>query len=230
MCLLPSTYSLGSTSDFVDILRDNPRRGMLASLDVSSLFTSVPLEKTIDILVKYAYHHQDIDAPEIPETTMKAMLRLCTKEAPFKSPQGDMYLQVDGIAMGSPLGVLFAQAYMAAVEEEVLTVDKPYVYARYVDDIYVDIESEDALAALKGRLEKESGLKFTFESSVNNKINFLDVAVDSSGSETKTGVYRKPTDAGKCLHGQGECPTRYKESVIRACQQSYQMLFILEFG
>ena len=39
--------------------------------------------------------------------------------------------------------VLFAPAYMAAVKEEVLTVDKPYVHARYVDHIYVDIESED---------------------------------------------------------------------------------------
>ena len=167
-------------------------------IGLANLFTSATLEKTIDILAKHAYHHPSMDAPEMPEATMKAMLRLCTKEAPFKSPQGDMYLQGDGIAMGSPLGVLFAQAYMAAVEETVLAVSKPSVYARYVDDIYVDIESEDALIELKRRLEQESGLTFTLESSVNNKINFLDVAVDSSGPQTKTDVYRKPTDAGKC--------------------------------
>ena len=119
-----------------------------------------------------------------------------------------MFLQVDGVAMGSPLGVLFAQACMAAVEEEVLTANKPYVYARYVDDIYVDIEDADALQELRRRLEDKSGLRFTLEHSVNNKINFLDVAVDSSGPQLKTEVYRKPTDAGKCLHGQSECPVR----------------------
>ena len=73
-------------------------------IGLANLFTSATLEKTIDILAKYAYHHPSMDAPEMPEATMKAMLRLCTKEAPFKSPQGDMYLQVDGIAMGSPMG------------------------------------------------------------------------------------------------------------------------------
>ena len=213
---IPTTYSLRSTSEFVAIIRSNERRGMLASLDVTSLFTNVPLEKTIDILANYAYHHDSLAAPEIPEKTMKAMLRLCTKEAPFRSPQGEMFQQVDGIAMGSPLGVLFAQAYMAAVEEQVLAVSKPYVYARYIDDIYVDIENADALQDLQRRLESASGLNFTIEHSTENRINFLDVAVDASGPHMRTDVYRKPTDAGKCLHGQSECPVRYKESVIRA--------------
>ena len=179
-------------------------------------FTDVPLEKTIDILAKYAYHHDSLDAPEIPEAIMKAMLRLCTKEAPFRNPQGDMYLQVDGIAMWSPLGVLFAQAYMAAVEERVLATNKPHVYARYVDDIYVDIEDADDLQNLQRRLEGESGLKFALEQSVNNRIFFLDVSVDASGPQTETTVYRKPTDAGKCLHGRSACSQRYRESVTRA--------------
>ena len=42
------------------------------------------------------------------------------------------------------------------------------------------------------------------------------MAVDASGPQTITDVFRKPTDAGKCLHGKSECPERYKESVIRA--------------
>ena len=118
--------------------------------------------------------------------------------------------------MGSTLGVLFAQAYMAAVEEKVLATNEPHVYARYVDDIYVDIEDAGALQNLQRRLEGESGLKFTLEQSVNNRINFLDVSVDASGPQTKTTVYRKPTDDGKCLHGRSACPQRYRESVIRA--------------
>ena len=56
-----------------------------------------------------------------------------------------LYLQVDGVSMGSPLGVLFAQAYMCFVEGKVLEDDevKPFMYYRYVDDIFLDFESDD---------------------------------------------------------------------------------------
>ena len=85
--------------------------------------------------------------PEIPEHIMRALLRLCTTKAPFKSPEGKMFYQIDEIAMGSPLGVLFAQAFMAYVEAEVLSDDemRPHMYCRYIDDILVDVSDDDRL-------------------------------------------------------------------------------------
>ena len=152
---VPTTHSLKSSSEFIDLIKNNGKRGMLASMDVTSLFTNVPVDETIDILTRYAYETEGMDAPEMPRHVMKSMLRLCTKKAPFISPKGDTFIQVDGVAMGSPLGVIFAQAYMASVEEKILKNDKPYIYARYVDDIYLDIENEAKLQELKTRLEAE---------------------------------------------------------------------------
>ena len=215
---IPTTYSLKSTSDLIDIIKCRKREGLLASLDVSSLFTNVPIERTIEILAKYAYHHSTLDAPEIPEHILCAMLRLCTTKAPFRCPQGNMYLQTDGIAMGSPLGVLFAQAFMASVEEEVLSNFEPQVslYCRFIDDILLDVKDTAVLHQLRQQLQTTSGLTFTVEESVDHKICFLDVTIDASDSSYVTEVHRKKTDAGKCLHGKSECPQRYKESVIRA--------------
>ena len=51
---------------------------------------------------------------------MKELLLVCTTETPFKTPTGDIYTQVDGVAMGSPLGPLFANFYMANLETIVL--------------------------------------------------------------------------------------------------------------
>ena len=212
---VPAESTLKSSSEFVDLLKSQGKRGILASLDATSLFTNVPVEKTIDILSRYAYETDGMAPPEMPRHLMKSLLRLCTKKAPFISPRGEMFLQIDGVAMGSPLGVLFAQAYMTAVEEEVLRDSKPYMYARYVDDIYVDVQSESELNDLKTRLEEASGLNFTCEIG-GDKINFLDVSINATDGNLTTDVYRKPTDPGKCLHGQSECPQRYKESVIRA--------------
>ena len=62
-----------------------------------------------------------------------------------------MYVQRDGIAMGSPLGPLFANFYMGSIEEKVFAENpqlKPALYSRYVDDIFLDIPSENDVQKL----------------------------------------------------------------------------------
>ena len=215
---VPTTYSLRSSAEFVDLLKTSKRQGLLASLDATNLFTNVPVERTIQILINYAYHNSTLPPPEFPDYILESLLRLCTTQAPFRSPTGQMFYQIDGIAMGSPLGVLFAQAFMASVEETVMNeLDcKPFMYCRYIDDIITDIQDPDHLIQLKEKLEHASGLKFTSETSLQHKINFLDVSIDATHNDYHTSVFRKPTDTGRCLSGASVCPDRYKISVIRA--------------
>ena len=48
--------------------------------------------------------------------------------------KGNLYKQVDGVAMGSPLGPLVAKAFMCSVEEKLACEKKlPSFYKRYVD-------------------------------------------------------------------------------------------------
>ena len=216
---VPQTYSLRSASEFIDLISDKHKSGMLASLDACNLFTNVPVEKTIGILMDYAYRNPTLDPPAVPEYVMSALLRLCTTQAPFRCPNGSLFYQIDGIAMGSPLGVLFAQAFMTRVEETVLQaqgIDKPSLYCRYVDDILVDVKDDVELSNLRARLEEVSGLKFTVEKSVADRISFLDVAIDAHTGSFATDVFRKPTDMGNCMNGKSECPDRFKDSVIKA--------------
>jgi hypothetical protein len=51
---------------------------------------------------------------------MKQLLLICLTETPFKHINGDIYLQTDGVSMGSPLGPLMANFYMADLENRVL--------------------------------------------------------------------------------------------------------------
>lgn len=215
---VPTTYSLKSSAEFIDLVKNRTRTGSLASLDVTSLFTNVPVERTIKILADYVYRHDALPGLDIPEHILCAMLRLCTTKSPFRCPKGNMYYQTDGVAMGSPLGVLFAQAFMAAVEDEVLghAPEKPPIYCRYIDDVLIEVRDQDALQQLKSRLETVSGLSFTVEESVEEKINFLDISIDTADGPFVTSVHRKPTDAGRCLNYQSQCPQRYKSSVVRA--------------
>ena len=92
--------------------------------------------------------------------------------------------------------------------------NRPNIYARYVDNIFLQVENEAQLIQLKDLFETHSILKFTYELSVNKKLPFLDVLVDSSENKFLTTVYHKPTDQGSCLNGKSECTEKYKISVI----------------
>ena len=118
--------------------------------------------------------------------------------------------------MGSPLGPTFANFYMGYLENLVFSDpdNKPFIYARYMDDTFVQIKDEAHLIRLRELFQNNSVLKFTYEMNVDGKLPFLDVLVDGSTDQFKTQVYHKPTDQGFCLNADGECVEKYKISVI----------------
>ena len=90
----------------------------MISFDVVSLFTNVPLDETIDIIIKSIYDKKEINT-DIPKKEMRELLYLCTKNAHF-TLNNKTYLQVDGVAMGSPLGPVLANIFMAELERNII--------------------------------------------------------------------------------------------------------------
>jgi hypothetical protein len=149
---------------------------------------------------------------------MENLHHACTTESPFRSPDNKLYRQINGVAMGSPLGPCFAEFYMCDLENRVLRDEtlKPSTYCRYVDDVFVVVRDEGHLKDLQQQMEAQSVLRFTYELGSNHNLPFLDIDITATNSGYRTTVYRKPTDAGKCMNPSGECPDRYKESTIRS--------------
>ena len=214
---IPSRYSLASSSEFLDLIKGMPTSGTVASLDVESLFTNVPVDTTIDYILDRVYRDDTTPALDIPESALKTLLYLCTKEVPFKCPKGNMYFQKDGVAMGSPLGVLFANFFMGTVENLVFSQrQKPQIYCRYIDDIFVLVEDVKELEELREAFARTSGLHFTKEISRDGTLPFLDILLKFDGDNVQTSVYVKETNSGHCLNGRSECPTRYLDTTIAA--------------
>ena len=160
----PSKYTCKSSYEFVDLVRSQNVTGKLASLDVESLFTNVPVNETISIICEYVYKNENMAPPAIPEQLLRDALAMCTLQSPFRHPNGKLYLQVDGVAMGSPLGPTFANFYMGHVEEIVFaSYPKPTIYIRYVDDIFLMVDSVEDITLLRERLQENSVLHFTYE-------------------------------------------------------------------
>ena len=204
---LPQGKMLKSSTEFVDLLNSGEYVGNLFSLDVESLFTNVPVKRTINIILDKVYNHPTIPAPVIPKHILEKLLLICTTQVPFRDMDGTMYVQCDGMSMGSPLGPTFANFFMAEVENRALSNSNtnPSLYCRYIDDIFV-ICDQETLMKLKDEMILISGLNFTVEESVDNKLPFLNVMIEKTETTIKTKVYRKPTDVGRCLNALSECP------------------------
>ena len=82
----------------------------MISLDVKSLFTSVPLDQTINIILNKIYVDRIIQVP-FNRSELKSLLQLFTEEVAFSFNE-EIYTPAEGIAMGRPLGSLFANVLM----------------------------------------------------------------------------------------------------------------------
>ena len=92
---IPNKYMLKSTNDFVDLVQLKESYGILASLDVVSMFTNVPISDTITIILEHTYNHKSLPPPDMPREILKSLLQLCTQKSPFKTPDGSLYKQIE---------------------------------------------------------------------------------------------------------------------------------------
>ncbi|XP_068247027.1 uncharacterized protein [Palaemon carinicauda] len=126
---ITNRYCVASSAEFLDKIKDSTCDGVIASMDVESLFTNVPVDETIDLTADRVYRDDSTPSLNIPEPALRTLLAICTKRALFTTHRGHTYLQKDGVAMGSPLRVLFANFYMGIVEERVFSrVECPFLY------------------------------------------------------------------------------------------------------
>ncbi|XP_064099432.1 uncharacterized protein LOC135210469 [Macrobrachium nipponense] len=140
---IPPTFSLKSSTEFIDLLHGTTPDEDIVSLDVESSFTSVPVDEIIQIMMDKIYRSEKPPLP-IPEKILKEMLEPCAKEVPLFSHKGKIYRQKDGVVISSHLGVLFVNAYMAHTEEVTFEEHpKSKIYGRYIDDIFITLKGKN---------------------------------------------------------------------------------------
>ena len=106
----------------------------VASFDVKSLFTSVLLTETIDIILDSVYNHKGISTV-LTKNEMKKLLTLSTKNLHF-TLINEGYVQNDGVAMGFPLEPILTNVFMVELENTLVLRLHQHVkkWSRYVDD------------------------------------------------------------------------------------------------
>ena len=192
--------------DFVDRIRKlGPVKGKIISLDVTALFTNVPLDFVIDNLKDAA--SSGIFLPPIPIDKFCELVRLCVNATIF-TYSGDVYQQRFGVAMGSPLSPILANLCMEFLERNHVNSlpnhIKPIFWVRYVDDIFVIYNHDDTcfnlfLNSINNFIPT---IKFTVEYEDAGKLPFLDVMVIHNKTDYRFSfkIYRKPSNTENYIH------------------------------
>ena len=92
----------------------------MGSLDVDSLFTNIPLEETIDICTSTLFENME-KVEGLSKIEFKELLSLTTKESYFLFNR-ELYKQIDGVTVGSPIGPTLANAFLVYFEKNWLQI------------------------------------------------------------------------------------------------------------
>ena len=148
---------------------------------------------------------------------MKDLLYLSTKHVHFTNGR-KIYIQIDGIAMGSPLGPVLANIFMISLEEAILPSIKKHVahWKRYVDDTHAYINLSKIEFVLEKLNNRHPNIQFTREIEENQKITFFDVLVTRTrGNKLETTVFRKETNTDLYINWNSHAPTQCKQGSLK---------------
>ena len=188
----------------------------LVSFDVVSLFTKIP----VNLAAKVARERLTADQSLVDRTALSpdevvSLLEFCLR-ATYLSYKGEMFQQVFGTAMGSPVSVTVANLVMEDVEQRALTscTIQPPFWKRYVDDTLTALPQEQ-IQLFHDKLNSiEPTIQFTIETEVEGTLPFLDTMVTHhvDGSLT-TSVFRKKTHTDRYLDFNSHHPLVHKIAV-----------------
>ena len=127
----------------------------------------------------------------IPKQQMRDLLLVCTKNVHF-SYNEDIYTQVDGVAMGSPLGRVLVGIFITDLERTILLILRKHTspWKRYVDDTISYIKEESIEHVLSKLNSYHDNIEFTYDMENDGKLAFIDVIVLRKDYEVETRVYR----------------------------------------
>ena len=212
-------YSLKDSFQFVNQVTsiDNANDYVMASFDVTSLFTNIPLDETIDIALKLLYPNENDIYMNSNKKQFKKILDMAVKDNFLFDNK--LYSQIDAVAMGSPLGPTLANIFMSYYErqwlEECLANFKPVWYRRYVDDTFLLFKKQEHVGAFLEYVNaRHRNIKFTVERENNNVLSFLDVNVCRKNNYFETNVFRKRTYTGLGMNFSSSIPIEYKRNLI----------------
>ena len=184
--LVPNDYSCKGT--FVSQIKNtNFSTKFTGSYDVTSLFTNIILQETIDIAINLIFNH-NLNV-NITKKELKKLLLFAISQTHFLF-NSKCYNQIDGVAVGSPLTSVLANIFMGFYKSKWLNeynLNKSNFYLKCADDILAAFYNGlDSLHFLDFLNKRHPNIKFTIEKQINLSIVFLNVLISGINNQNLT--------------------------------------------
>jgi peptide-methionine (R)-S-oxide reductase len=195
-----------------------PKNATLCTADVTSLYTNIPHDEGISVILEALKTHKHLLPMHTPNNTIiKTFLHFILKENHFDFLDKH-YLQTQGTAMGTKMAPPYANIFMAQIEQQIKHNYNQHIslWKRFIDDIFFIWQgSHKSLEQFTQHSNTHhDSIKFTFEHS-QSEIHFLDtrIYIDKS-RKLQTNIYRKPTDKNLILHFSSHHPLHLKRNIV----------------
>ena len=207
---------LQDSLDLVRVLETSsfPKDCLLVTLDIASLYPSIPLKDGLQALRAFVSHHTPLD----PEIMALAHWVLYSNYISF----ADLFFkQIKGVAMGTPFAVVFAVIFVAAVEARFLNLAGVALFKRFIDDIFMVWTKSRAelIEFIRALNQAHPALKFTFEIS-SSSIAFMDLHIHKGDRFNRTGrldlsTYQKTLNQYAYITFRSHHPPSQKEAFVK---------------
>lgn len=148
-----------------------PSDAVLYSCDFSALYTNIPSEKCLNLIMSFLKKQANFINKDFDLFAVYYILRLTLYNNVFEF-NGSFYKQIKGISMGTICGPTIANLYLSILETNLLCIERPIIYKRYIDDIFMIINRLISNAFFEKYFP---GLKVTINT--GNVVVFLDLLI-----------------------------------------------------
>ena len=160
------------------------------------LFISVPVDPALGIIKDLLEKYPTLkERTVMPAGDIVLLSEFCLKNT-YYSFQGQLYEQVEGVAMGSLVNPIAANLYIGYFEKKVQVLPPPpRLWCHYVDGTFVIQKEENKQNILQHINSVDPAIQFAVENNKEDGANpFLDTIVKpETDGKLSTTVYRKPT-------------------------------------
>lgn len=171
---------------------------IVVSLDIKSMFTNITAQKAITSVRKRQKQLRMSDGMMQLMVDIIKFVCIQSTEIMFNN---NLYKQIKGLRMGSSLSPILADFVVEdMLETAFLTIERPKLLMKYVDDILCVLEASEAENIQQALNNCDPHIQFEMEKEVNGKINYLDVTVYRDECDLKTIWYQKHISSGLFLN------------------------------
>ncbi|CAF4535104.1 unnamed protein product [Rotaria sp. Silwood2] len=190
---------------------------IFCTFDITDLYTMLPQQESLDILVNFLRHFGFEQVAGIPLDVIRKLAHIVLTENVFVYNK-KYYRQILGGAMGSPFTLTLANIFMWNWEKEFANKlnSSREIYGRYIDDVFFTWNGtvQDFKHELKKLNQLHPNIKLVHEMGI--KVSFLDVLVHNDNGILSTSVYHKEAAEPYVVPFVSDHPRRIFNNIIDA--------------